>query len=134
MNVSGKIIAFVHEYSYSFNGVVVQANNFSTTISNKDKEGNYSNAYMEVKFSKDIIDEYGLNTLEEGDCIDVDITDGFLSFRSYDNEVGQHIVYQIVVTAVNDICEHVKGGVPFTEKPAKKAAVKKAAPKKSLKK
>ena len=129
MNVSGNFIVFVHEYSYPLGGVYVKANNFSTTISNKDKDGNFQNAYLEMKFSKDIIEEYELNDNEEGDCLDVDVTEGFLSFRSYENKEGQTvIVYQIVVTAVNDICEHVKA----EKKPSK--PTKKANGKKSLKK
>lgn len=110
MNISGKIIAFVNEGSY-FNekGVAITFNKFSTSISNKDKDGNLSNAYLDVVFSKDLVKEWNLESWDTGDCLDVDIETGFLTFRTYENKNGDTVyVYNIVVTAVKDISEHQK--------------------------
>ena len=135
MNVNGKILVFVNEGSY-FNekGVAIPFNKYSTTISKKDKEtGEYSNAYMEVKFSELIRDDYELNDLEEGDSIDVDISEGFISFREWENKDGVSIKsFQVIVTGVRDIVRHEKKEVPYTEK--SKAPQKKTTTKKSLKK
>ena len=139
MNVNGKILVFVNEGSY-FNekGVAIPFNKYSTTISKKDRETEeYSNAYMEVKFTDDIKDRYELYDLEEGDSIDVDIIDGFISFREWENKDGVSIKsFQVIVTAVRDIVVRENKDVPYTEKPKapQKKAPQKTNTKKSLKK
>jgi hypothetical protein len=135
MNVTGKQIVFVNEGSY-FNekGVAIPFNKFSTSISKKEKDSEeYKNAYLEVLFSNSLKEEYLMNTLEEGDALDVDIKEGFLTFREYENKDGVSVkVFQIFVNSVNSLTLHERKDVPFTEKP--KAPIKKAPAKKSLKK
>lgn len=135
INLNGKILVFVNEGSY-FNdkGVAIPFNKYSTTIFKKEKDSEeYQNAYMEVLFSNAVKEEYNLTELEEGDAIDVDIKDGFFTFRSYENKDGINVkCFQIFVNSVNDLAMHEKKQVQKEEK-AKKP-VKETKTKKSLKK
>ena len=139
LNVSGNIIAFVHSREVYVNGVPVQKNNLSFTISNKDAEGNYDNVYVELKFPKDLAEELGIDTdFDEGDVLDIDIAEAFLSFRKYQTQDGDdRVVYQLVVTAVNSIDYHEEKPKKQAKTPAKKPAGKpagKTPAKKALKK
>ena len=131
LNVSGKIIAFVHEKEFYMNGVPVPVLSLSTTISNKNADGEYSNAYLELKFTKDVAKDWDLDsndTYEEGDVLDIEIAEAFIGFREYeDNEGARRIVYQLVVTAIESIDYHEQ---KKEEKPTKKAPTKKAPAKK----
>lgn len=137
LNVSGKIIAFVHEKEFYMNGVPVPTLSLSTTISNKNAEGEYSNAYLELKFTKDVAKEWDLDsndTYEEGDVLDIEIAEAFISFREYeDNEGARRIVYQLVVTAIESIDYHEQKK-PEKKAPDKKPEKKAPAKKKTLKK
>ena len=93
-NVSGKIKVFKRDFEYkSEKGETATRTFYSTTVSGKDKDGNYVNGYMDVKFpnkepkAKELTDHDGYS------CIDIEATDAFLSAR----ETKSGIRFEIVV-------------------------------------
>ena len=61
---------------------------YTTSIGKKNQEGNYDNAYIEVKFKK------GVN-IENGTVIN--IVKGFLTFRQYEKDNKRFTIWQIMV-------------------------------------
>lgn len=65
--------------------------NFKTSIGSKDQEGNYTNKSLEVSFSKDALSKDALAKLVSGYVYSVEVRDGFLTCRSYQNKQGQKV-------------------------------------------
>lgn len=125
MEITGKIIVFVHEFSYyNAKGVAMRGLRYNTSISRKDEAGDYLNASLEVVFSKAVADEYKLEeTYDEGDMLEVDINEGWLSCRGWEDKDGNdRRVLQAFINAVDSIEEYT----PASKKPAKAPAKKPA--------
>lgn len=125
MEIKGEIIVFVNSFEYTNEkGVTMYGNRYNTTISNKQEDGSYLNASLEVKFSNDIIKGEGLADYLDGTMLDVDIVDAWLSCRAYtDKEGNDRKAIYLFVNNIASIEEHEqeKG----KKKPAKKPATKK---------
>ena len=76
---------------------------YTTSIGKKNQEGNYDNAYIEVKFKK------GVN-IENGTVIN--IAKGFLTFRQYEKDNKKFTVWQIMVLDFDT--EYMDSDVPQT--------------------
>ena len=125
MEILGKIIVFVHEFSYyNAKGVAMRGLRYNTSISRKDDAGDYLNASLEVVFSKAVADEYKLEeTYDEGDMLEVEIMEGWLSCRGWEDKDGnERRVLQAFINEVDSIEEYT----PASKKPAKAPAKKPA--------
>lgn len=65
---------------------------FTTSVGNKDQEGNYTNKSVEVSFSKEALSKEALEKLVEGYAYQVEVRDGFLTCRAYTNKDGRKVV------------------------------------------
>jgi len=129
MQLSGKIIVFVHEFSYyNEEGVAMQGLRYNTSISRKEESGDYTNASLEVVFSKAVAKEYKLEeTFDEGDMLEVDIKEGWLTCRGWeDSEANPRRALQAFVNSVKDLNEYIPQDKKPAKAPAKKAPAKKA--------
>lgn len=123
LNLTGKIILWTHVYEYFVGGVANFYNKFTTSISKKDSEGNYQNANMEVRFSNNMKEVLSLDSYDEGDRIDIEIEEAWLSCDVYQNKDGEDVrkIYIFVNNA------HYIAPEEQEEKPAPKKAAKPAA-------
>lgn len=80
-NVNGKIKLWRKEIEKDGNSFVF----YSTTIGNKDKEGNYINAYLDVVFTGK---EPKSSDFGKKDDLDIELTDAFLSTRKRGERVS----------------------------------------------
>ncbi len=129
MQLSGKIIVFVHEFSYyNEKGVAMQGLRYNTSVSRKEESGDYTNASLEVVFSKNVAEEYALeDNFDEGDMLEVDIKEAWLTCRGWeDSEGNPRRVLQAFVNTVKDLNEYVPQDKKPAKAPAKKPATKKA--------
>src|SRR5574344_1453483 len=95
MNINGETTIFRNTIKTKDGEVAT----FSTTISAKDAEGHYSNMYCDVKFAG-VEQEKLKKRFEEKVAYKISITDGFLSFRNYQDK--NKIEHQRVVLVVKD--------------------------------
>ena len=84
MQVSGKITIFPKEIRKLSDGNEVR--NVSTNISTKGEDGRYTSISVEVKFNKEKIPMSKLLKLDEKKCYDLEILEGWLGAREYQNE------------------------------------------------
>lgn len=126
MNVSGNIIVFVNEKDYTNEkGVAMTRNVYSTTISKLNQEGEYINAYMDVVFSKNLVEAYGLDSYQANDMLNVDIKDGWLTCWGYEDREGTKKRFIQVFINSADIEERLpEEEAPKQKKPAKKPITK----------
>lgn len=134
LNLTGKIILWTHVYEYFVGGVVNFYNKFTTSISKKDSEGNYQNANMEVRFSNNMKEVLSLDSYDEGDRIDIEIEEAWLSCDVYQNKDGEDVrkIY-IFVNNAHFIAPEEQEEKPATKKVAKPAAKPAAAKKPAAK-
>lgn len=112
MNVSGKFNMFVREIGEKKIKV------FETTISRKDKDGNYlDNVTVRVEFSKEFLPDEKKSYFIEGYYYPMEIITGFLSTRGYDNRDGKH-VSEIVIHVTKAKTTAEPKPVKKSEKPA----------------
>lgn len=125
MEITGKIIVFVHEFSYyNAKGVAMRGLRYNTSISRKDEAGDYLNASLEVVFSKAVADEYKLEeTYDEGDMLELDIKSGWLSCRGWEDKDGND--RRGLLAFINDV-DYIEEYAPASKKPAKAPAKKPA--------
>ena len=129
MQLSGKIIVFVHEFSYyNEKGVAMTGLRYNTSVSRKEENGDYTNASLEVVFSKDVAEEYSLEEKkEEGDILEVEIKEAWLTCRGWeDSEGNPRRVLQAFVNSVKDLNEYIPADKKPAKAPAKKAPSKSA--------
>lgn len=125
MEITGNIIVFVHEFSYyDEKGVAMQGLRYNTSISRKDEAGDYLNASLEVVFSKAIAKLFKLEeTYDEGDMLEVDIKEGWLTCRGWEDKDGND--RRVLQAFINDV-ESIEEYTPASKKPAKAPAKKPA--------
>ncbi len=125
MEITGKIIVFVHEFSYyNEKGVAMRGLRYNTSISRKDEAGDYLNASLEVVFSKAVADEYKLEeTYDEGDMLELDIKEGWLTCRGWQDKDGND--RRVLQAFINDV-DYIEEYTPASKKPAKAPAKKPA--------
>ena len=129
MQLSGKIIVFVHEFSYyNEKGVAMTGLRYNTSVSRKEENGDYTNASLEVVFSKAVAEDYGLeDRFEQGDMLEVEIKDAWLTCRGWeDSEGNPRRVLQAFVNSVKDLNEYIPTDKKPAKAPAKKAPSKSA--------
>lgn len=129
MQLSGKIIVFVHEFSYyNEKGVAMTGLRYNTSVSRKEENGDYTNASLEVVFSKAVAEDYDLeDRFDEGDMLEVEIKEAWLTCRGWeDSEGNPRRVLQAFVNSVNDLNEYVPQDKKPAKAPAKKAPSKRA--------
>lgn len=129
MQLSGKIIVFVHEFSYyNEKGVAMTGLRYNTSVSRKEENGDYTNASLEVVFSKAVAEDYDLeDRFDEGDMLEVEIKEAWLTCRGWeDSEGNPRRVLQAFVNSVNDLNEYVPQDKKPAKAPAKKAPSKSA--------
>lgn len=129
MQLSGKIIVFVHEFSYyNEKGVAMTGLRYNTSVSRKEENGDYTNASLEVVFSKAVAEEYSLeDNFDEGDMLEVEIKEAWLTCRGWeDSEGNPRRVLQAFVNSVKDLNEYVPQDKKSSKAPAKKAPSKSA--------
>lgn len=98
MNITGRTKIFVNNDK----GFPI----YKAGVSNKDKDGTYHNAYMEIKFKR------GLK--EPADKTVIEIKNAFLSFREWSKDDKTYKVFYIMCTDYDVI----EAGTPmFTEIP-----------------
>ena len=86
-NVNGKIKLWRKEIEKDEKEYVF----YSTTIGNKDKEGNYVNAYLDVVFTQK---EPKSNDFDKAGSMDIELKDAFLSTRKRGERVSLVLVVQ----------------------------------------
>lgn len=96
-------------------------NTYCTSLSIKNEDDEYVNAYLDVRFSNNLKEAYKMEKLVDGTCLKVDVKDAWLSFRAWEDKHGE--TRRAFYIFVNDarIEEYVKE----EEKPKKKAPAKK---------
>ena len=92
MKVTGLTTLFVEERSGS--------KFFSTTISRKAEDGTYKNWSLDVRFSKEKFPNESLNKLDPKFAYRLNILDGFLSVRTYQNKEGKEV--RVIYLQVED--------------------------------
>ena len=92
MKVTGLTTLFVEEKSGS--------KFFSTTISRKAEDGTYKNCSLDVRFSKEKFPNESLNKLDPKFAYRLNILDGFLSVRTYQNKEGKEV--RVIYLQVED--------------------------------
>ena len=92
MKVTGLTTLFVEERSGS--------KFFSTTISRKAEDGTYKNCSLDVRFSKEKFPNESLNKLDPKFAYRLNILDGFLSVRTYQNKEGKEV--RVIYLQVED--------------------------------
>lgn len=103
MNITGKCNLFVTERTTKDSkGNTITVKDLTTTISKKDTEGNYINATIEVKLvgneEQQAKFKKAVDKMDVSHAYPIDITEGFLSFRKYqDKEGNNRVVWQLVV-------------------------------------
>lgn len=84
MNVNGKMTLFVKEVGKD------KIKIFETSISHKDKEGNYKDTVtVRVDFSKELLTDEQKGVFKVGYAYPVEI-EGFLTTRGYETKDGKH--------------------------------------------
>lgn len=129
MQLSGKIIVFVHEFSYyNEKGVAMTGLRYNTSVSRKEENGDYTNASLEVVFSKAVAEDFDLeDRFDEGDILEVEIKEAWLTCRGWeDSEGNPRRVLQAFVNSVKDLNEYVPQDKKPAKAPAKKAPSKSA--------
>ena len=129
MQLSGKIIVFVHEFSYyNEKGVAMTGLRYNTSVSRKEENGFYTNASLEVVFSKEVAEEYSLeDNFDDGDMLEVEIKEAWLTCRGWqDSEGNPRRVLQAFINSVKDLNEYIPAGKKPEKAPAKKAPSKSA--------
>lgn len=96
MDISGIINLFVKNYTGK-DGKSFKL--FSGSLGKKNEDGTYSNARVGVRFSKKFGKSDALDKLEENRVYKMDVTDGFLSFDTYEENDKQQTRFVIVVDA-----------------------------------
>lgn len=134
LKITGVTKVFVHtKETTNERGVCITSNKYTTSVSKKNTEGEYINAYLDVQFSKNVRECLGLDSLDEGDSFDINILDGWPTCWGYDTKDEKKRFIQIFV---ND-AEFYEAEAFEEEAPKKKPAskaVSKAPQKKPLKK
>lgn len=92
MKVTGLTTLFVEERNGS--------KFFSTTISRKAEDGTYKNCSLDVRFSKEKFPNESLNKLDPKFAYRLNILDGFLSVRTYQNKEGKEV--RVIYLQVED--------------------------------
>ncbi len=98
-HLKGLVRVFAQEVEYNKKGKKGSFLKFSTSLGNKDEDGNWENLYINIRFPKGDIPECdgGTNFL-------VQIVDGFLTFESYTDKSGiKHQTPVLVITEWLDL-------------------------------
>lgn len=97
-HLKGLVRVFAQEVEYKKNGKKASFLKFSTSLGNKDEDGNWENLYINIRFPKGDTPECdgGMNFL-------VEIADGFLTFESYTDKSG--INHQTPVLVITEWCD-----------------------------
>lgn len=111
MNVKGNANLFVKKNEKGFN-------NYSLSLSSKDKDGNYINGRLECVFDGKAYPEEKRNKkLKEGFCYQIEIEEGFIGVRQYKNAENKIIkvlyVYIQKCKILNEI--EIKNAQPVDE-------------------
>ena len=101
---------------------------YNTSVSRKEENGDYTNASLEVVFSKAVAEEYSLeDNFDEGDMLEVEIKEAWLTCRGWeDSEGNPRRVLQAFVNSVKDLNEYIPQDKKPAKAPAKKAPSKSA--------
>lgn len=59
---------------------------FSTSVSNKDKDGKYTNLSLQVNFAGEKFPKEKTDKLEEGFCYTIDVKSGFITCRTFEDK------------------------------------------------
>lgn len=107
------LFVFVNEKE----AAVGTVNTFCTSLSQKDEDGDYINAYLDVRFCNNLKEAYKLDKFVDGACLKVSVIEGWLSFRAWTDKQGNE--RRTFYVFVNDarIEEYIK---EEEEKPKKK--------------
>lgn len=120
------LFVFVNEKEVEVGKIAKTINTYCTSLSIKDEDDEYVNAYLDVRFSNNLKEAYNLDNFADGTCLKVSILDAWLSFRAWENKDGeQRRAFYIFVNDAR-IEEYVKE----EEKPKKKTPAKKTSKKK----
>lgn len=134
LKITGSTKVFVHERDYTNEkGVAITRNTYTTSVSKKNSEGEYINAYLDVQFSNNVRECLGLDSLGEGDSFDINIIDGWPTCWGYDTKDEKKRFIQIFVNEAEFYEPEAFEEEAPKKKPASKA-VSKATQKKPLKK
>ena len=98
--ITGIMRVFGNTFSVGKGKNATEITKWSVTVSGKDKNGDWVNYYVRVKFSgKDAHepDTDGLHT--------IDINNAFWSVDSYQNKDGEDVVTPVIVVTANDVTE-----------------------------
>lgn len=94
MNVKGKINFFVNENKVGDNVF----RNYSGSLSKKVEEGKYQNASIEIKFDSKKFTQDKLDKLELDTMYQMEVNEGFISFRTYETNGKTNYVLFIMVS------------------------------------
>lgn len=115
MELTGQIKIFINEKTND-KGELFRT--YSTSVGNKDQEGNYYNAYLNVRFAKDNFPEEKLLKMDKSKYYDLEIEEGFLSAEKGKDGIIRPIV---VIKAGKCVAGH-----PVAQKAKPKKVVKTA--------
>lgn len=86
MDIKGKINLFINPHKRADGSTF---NTYSTSIGGKDKEGNYKNLTLDVKFDGEEFPEEKLAKLTPENYYTLEIAEGFLSVREWADKAGE---------------------------------------------
>lgn len=127
MNICGKFRLFVNDKEYENDkGVPCVYKTFTTSLAREDEDGltdkEYIRAFLDVRFSNNMKEAYELDDYEEGTCLEVEVDEGWLDFRFWEDGDGNIRKQFYVFVNAGSVEEYVPQEKPKAKDPAKKAA------------
>lgn len=89
MEIKGKIVIFPEKKHNEKGDFII----CKGTISSKDKDGNYLNKSVEVKFDKERFPREKVNALDPTKCYQLEVEKGYLVVDGYKNTEGKPVTF-----------------------------------------
>ena len=90
--LTGRMRVYAQEVKYKKNGKPASFLKFSTSLGVKDKDGNWSNLYFNVRFMKGDAPE-----VDGGMNFEIEIATAFLTFEMFQTTDGEEIKTPVIV-------------------------------------
>ena len=91
-NLTGRMRVYAQEVNYKKNGKPASFLKFSTSIGNKNEDGEWENLYFNVRFMKGDAPE-----VDGGMNFEIEIGKAFLTFEIFQTKTGEEIKTPVIV-------------------------------------
>ena len=108
MNINGTITLFVEKRTIKVDGADKERVALSTTLSKKQEDGTYLNKKVDVQLSSKKFPEEKLLKLDANECYTMEILDGFLSVRQWQDKHHQDRREVVIVVTDGKLTGHKK--------------------------